>query len=116
MVDEAEDVGPSGTIWGEAAGTLSAWHATHPEASFAEIEAAVEEQVNRLRAQLLRERVAAAQEPEESARPACPACGKPLQRRGRQARTLTARGGGTVRVERPYYVCSACGTGLFPPG
>lgn len=118
MVDEAADRGTAGPTWGEVEAALAAWHAAHPAASFAEIEAAVEEQVSRLRTHLLGERVAAAaaQEPAERARPACSACGKPLQRRGRHARTLTARGGGTVRVERPYYVCSACGTGLFPPG
>jgi YgiT-type zinc finger domain-containing protein len=118
MADEAADRVAAGTGWGEAEAALAAWHAAHPDASFEEIEAAVEEQVSRLRTRLLGERVAAvaAQEPSESPRPACPACGTPLQRRGRRARTLTARGGGTLRVERPYYACPACGSGLFPPG
>jgi hypothetical protein len=118
MVDEAETQRPAATVWEEAETALSAWHAAHPAASFADLEAAVEEHVNRLRTQLLGERVAAAaaQEPSASTRPVCPGCGTLLQRRGRRPRTLTARGGGTVRVERPYYACPACGTGLFPPG
>jgi hypothetical protein len=96
---------------------LAAWHAAHPDASLAAIEAAVEEQVSRVRTELLRARVAAAaaQEPAAGARPPCPQCGWPLQRRGRRTRTLTARGGSTLHVDRPYYDCSACGTGLFPP-
>lgn len=34
---------------------LTAWHATHPAATFAEIEVAVEEQIRTVRAQLLEE-------------------------------------------------------------
>jgi hypothetical protein len=117
----AEAAGPGGAaegVWNEVEAALATWHAAHPEAPLAEIEAAVEEQVSRLRTHLLRERVAvvAAQEPPESAPPVCAACGTPLQRRGRRGRTLTARGGGTLRVERSYYGCPACGGGLFPPG
>jgi ribosomal protein L34E len=105
-------------VWREVEAALSAWHAAHPDASFAALEAAVEEQVSRVRTRLLGERVTAAAEQERpaTARPVCPDCGTPLQRRGRRARTLTARGGGTLRLERPYYTCPACGSGLFPPG
>jgi YgiT-type zinc finger domain-containing protein len=104
-------------VWTEVEAALGAWHAAHPDAPLAEIEAAVEEQVSRLRTQLLRERIAAvaAQEAAAAVPPACPACGTALQRRGRRTRTLTGRGGGTLRVERPYYVCPSCGSGLFPP-
>jgi len=118
-MDKAEEPRESEAgVWTEVEAALAAWHAAHPDAPLAEIEAAVEEQVSRLRTQLLRERVAAvaAQEAPPSGPPACPACGSQLQQRGRRARTLTARGGGTLRVERPYYACPACGRGLFPPG
>jgi hypothetical protein len=118
MEEAAGKGSPGAQVWGEVEAALAAWHAAHPDAPLAELEAAVEAQVSRLRTHLLRERVAAVatREPPEGARPACPQCGTPLQRRGRRARALTARGGGTVRVERPYYGCPACGTGLFPPG
>jgi YgiT-type zinc finger domain-containing protein len=118
MDEGGEPRGPEAGAWTEVEAALAAWHAAHPDAPLAEIEAAVEEQVNRLRTQLLRERVAAvaAQEPPAGDPPTCPACGTPLQRRGRRARTLTARGGGTLHVERPYYACPACGGGIFPPG
>src|SRR5919202_6149690 len=52
MVDEAETQRPAATVWEEAETALSAWHAAHPAASFADLEAAVEEHVNRLRTQL----------------------------------------------------------------
>ena len=117
MAEGAEQWAEAAGVWGEVEAALAAWDAAHPEASFAEMEAAVEEQVGRLRTQLLGERVAAAaQVSPASARPACPDCGTPLQRRGRRARLLTARGGGTLRIERPYYTCPAFGSGLFPPG
>jgi hypothetical protein len=109
--------GDEPTLWQAVEADLADWHAAHPPASLAEIEAAVEAQMGRLRAALLQARVDTATAQEEgAARPVCPSCGRPLQRRGQHPRTLTARGGGTLRVERPYYTCSACGTGLFPPG
>jgi hypothetical protein len=105
-------------LWQAVEADLAAWHAAHPDAPLAAIEAAVEARVSQLRTALLQARVdtATAQVAAESARPVCPGCGGPLQRRGHHRRTLTARGGGRLRVERPYYTCSACGTGLFPPG
>lgn len=45
----------------------------------------------------------------------CPACGGKLRMKGKRAKqVVTVRG--EVVVERDYYVCSACGTGYFPPG
>jgi len=116
MQDPAQPPGGEQTLWQAVEADLAAWHAAHPDAPLAEIEAVVEARVSQLRAALLQTRVdtAAAQEP--PARSVCPTCGRPLQRRGQHPRTLTARGGGTLRVERPYYTCSACGTGHFPPG
>jgi ABC-type nitrate/sulfonate/bicarbonate transport system substrate-binding protein len=118
MAEGAENRAEAEDLWGAVQAALTAWHAAHPDASFAAMEAAVEEQVSRVRTELLGERVTAAAEQAgpAHARPVCPDCGTPLQRRGRRARTLTARGGGTLRIERPYYTCPACGSGLFPPG
>jgi YgiT-type zinc finger domain-containing protein len=93
---------------------LEAWHAAQPAATLAEIEEAVEQQVSRLRAQLVQERLDAAAAT-DGERPACPACGGRLQARGRRRRTLTVRGGHAVHVERPYYTCAQCERGLFPP-
>jgi hypothetical protein len=92
---------------------LRRWRATHPHASFAEIEAAVEEQVRRLRAQLLEDTVAAGFHNEQ---PTCPHCGTLMQPRTQADRRVMVQGDEAVQVTGAYVVCPACGTGLFPPG
>jgi hypothetical protein len=92
-----------------------AWRQTHPQASFAELEAAVEAQLDQLRSQVL-EQAALAPPATTPARPTCPTCGAALQARGERERRLTAAGGQQVRLRRPYYWCSPCAVGLFPPG
>ena len=95
---------------------LAAWRTAHPQATFAELEAAVETQLDGLRAQFLTQ--AAPVPPEATAaavRPRCPTCATPMQRRGERERQLTVAGGQTVTLRRPYYCCLACAGGLFPP-
>lgn len=97
------------------------WRAAHPRATFAEIEAEVESHLGRLRARLLEEVALASRAADLTAvpaaeRPPCPACGQPLQPRGQHPRTVTVRGDQPVQLHRSYATCSACGTGLFPPG
>ena len=92
---------------------LAAWHATHPRATFAEIEAAVEERLHRLRAPLMDERLDALRQEEH---PACPHCGTTMIPRRRTTRTVLMPGDEAIAIERPSVVCPACGTGLFPPG
>ncbi len=45
----------------------------------------------------------------------CPECGGRLRYKGRKARDLMTETG-EVRIERGYYYCPSCGTGIFPPG
>lgn len=92
---------------------LAAWHATHPAATFAEMETAVEERIRRLRTALLEERTEAVRKEEH---PACPRCGTTMIPRSRSTRTLVMPGEEAIPVERTYVVCPSCGTGLFPPG
>jgi len=92
-----------------------AWRQAHPQASFAELEAAVEAQLDQLRAQVL-EQAVLAPPATAPARPTCPACGGALQARGERERRLTVAGGQQVRLRRPYYWCSPCAAGVFPPG
>ena len=96
------------------------WRAAHPHASFAEIEAAVDARMDRLRARVLHDTVLASPaaqvgEATTQERPVCPECGQHLVRRGTQRRTLTVRGDQAVPLDRSYAVCPACGAGLFPP-
>ncbi len=97
------------------------WRAAHPRATFAEIEAEVESQLGRLRVRLLEDAALASRAADVAAqpageRPACPSCGQALQPRGQEPRAVTIRGDQAVQLHRSYAVCSACGTGLFPPG
>jgi uncharacterized protein with PIN domain len=46
----------------------------------------------------------------------CEKCGGVgMQRRGKRKKRVVTLGG-EVEVERDYYVCPKCGSGLFPPG
>jgi len=92
---------------------LAAWHSTHPRATRAQIEAAVEQQIERLRTHLLSEHAQAGFHQE---RPVCPQCGASMLPRARSTRTLLLRGDQSLELERSYVVCPSCGEGLFPPG
>lgn len=100
---------------------MTHWRKEHPKATGAEIEAAVDERMNQLRAQLIQE-VVQMEEPEqwrelpEEERPRCASCGKPLVARGKQTRSLQTTGGEAVKLTRTYGTCPACGVGFFPPG
>lgn len=98
-----------------AQAALAAWGQAHPQATFAEIEAAVEQQLGRLRAALIGERLPA-ETGAGPVSPSCPHCGVTLVRRGRRGRTLRVLGDEPVRLEREYWTCPQCGDGLFPPG
>ena len=92
---------------------LAAWHSTHPRATLAELEVAVEEQIERLRAHLLDARTEAGFHEE---RPLCPQCGSTMVPRTQSSRQLILRGDHSLDLERSYVVCRRCGEGLFPPG
>jgi hypothetical protein len=105
------DAAPDPT--GDVRTALLSWRAAHPQATFAELEAVVEAQLDRLRADLL---AAAAPPAAPADRPACPTCATPLWARGEHERQLTVAGDQQVRLRRPYYWCPTCRVGLFPPG
>jgi len=100
---------------------MTQWRKEHPRATWAEIEAAVDAQINQLRAQLLQDLVLLGQDqnwselPEEE-RPQCATCGMPLWGRGEQTRYLQTTGGEAVKLTRTYGTCPTCGVGFFPPG
>jgi hypothetical protein len=100
---------------------LSDWRAAHPTATLSEIEAALDERLDRLRARLLADLAlasAAADVREASAeeRPRCGRCGIMLQARGQSERKLLTQGGAEVPLERTYVACPQGGDGSFPPG
>ena len=96
------------------------WRAAHPGATFREIEAALDERLQCMRARMLEEAALASRvadwtdHPEE--RHCCPDCTQALQPRGYQERGVRVQGDHEIRLRRCYGVCPACGAGLFPPG
>jgi ribosomal protein S27AE len=100
---------------------LSDWRAAHPQATLSEIEVALDERLDRLRARLLADLalVSAATDMREAStgeRPRCARCGVVLRARGQSDRTLLTQGGAEVPLRRTYVACPQCGDGTFPPG
>ncbi len=47
--------------------------------------------------------------------PKCPTCGAQMRYKGQKGTAIETRLGG-IQVERGYYHCAHCESGLFPPG
>jgi YgiT-type zinc finger domain-containing protein len=100
---------------------MTQWRKEHPKATFREIEEAVDERVNQLRAQLIQDVVHMGETESwdhrpEGARPRCATCGQPLSERGEQTRWIQTTGGEAIKLTRMYGTCPECGEGFFPPG
>ena len=109
------------TLSEQVLGEMQTWRTAHPRATLREIEAETEQRIVRLRARLVEDTAQASPardwtEQPAAERPGCPSCGHPLTARGQETRHLTVPGDGTITLTRRYGTCSACGTGLFPPG
>jgi RNase P subunit RPR2 len=102
----------------EAFACVAQWRVAHPQATLAQIEQAVDEQIHRLRARMIEQaaQASAAAEKEASQGLVCEHCGQALQARGRASRRWQTQGGQQVEVERTYVSCPQCGGGFFPPG
>lgn len=111
--------------WGQDAASvwsgMADWRAAHPKATFSEIEAALDERLNRVRARVLADLAMASAAADLQAaggeeRPCCDRCGMRLQARGQSERGVVTHGGAEVRLRRSYATCPGCGDGSFPPG
>src|SRR5258707_13152225 len=93
---------------------MTQWRKEHPHATWAEIEAAVDEKINQVRAQLIQELVQMgeteewSQKPEEE-RPRWATCGKPLVARGEQTRFIQTTGGEAGKQMPAHGRCPARG-------
>jgi hypothetical protein len=98
---------------------LATFNATHPHATWAEIEAAVDGALAGLRRELIADSVAGhalADFRGAAERPRCPHCGMALQANGQRRREVITQDNEVVRIERTAGVCPGCGARLFPPG
>jgi hypothetical protein len=98
---------------------LREWRRQHPKASLYEIERETMKRMAQLQAQILEE-LSQGPSPEESDLdpeiPVCGECGAKMQRRGQAERQLQGPGGQAIHLKRSFWVCPACGAGIFPPG
>jgi DNA-directed RNA polymerase subunit RPC12/RpoP len=114
--------GPIGARWdGQAQdlfGGLREWRATHPKATFAEIEAELDRQLQHVRGLMLEDLALASTAADLQAQAAtvCPDCGGALRDEGVHPRTLVTWGNVPVTLRRDYATCPACGSRVFPPG
>ena len=103
------------------AARIGGWEAAHPQASFIEMETALDAAWAVARADMLgkwanaQPEARVAHQP-DAERPVCPDCGVALESAGRQERTLRLDGDQALTLEREYARCPRCGSGLFPPG
>ncbi len=99
---------------------MADWRVAHPKATLKEIETALDERLDRVRACMLEDIAQASRqttwEAQSAEAPRCPECGQPLQSAGKRRRRLRTQGDQSITLERQYGVCPACGRGLFPPG
>jgi YgiT-type zinc finger domain-containing protein len=99
---------------------MKEWRLQHPKAALREIEAALDERLNKVRARMLEDAALASAAADlttagEDERPLCATCGGRLEAHGQEKREVTTTGNQTIRLTRTYAVCPACGAGLFPP-
>lgn len=100
--------------------TMQEWRRHHPKATFQEMESALDEQLARLRAQMLQDLALTSPSADlpamsEAERPTCPTCGVRLAAQGTETRTLVTEHDQPIELSRSYATCPQCGAGLFPP-
>ena len=99
---------------------IKEWREQHPQATFSEIEQALDARLDGMRARLLEDLALASRAADlrgqGGQRPCCPDCTAELRPRGVHEREVVTRGERVVRRARQYAACPACGGGRFPPG
>lgn len=95
---------------------LEQWYETHPDATFAEIEAKAREKRRELMGRGLEILVNGHGTGAEEPPPYCPQCGAEMALHSYRPKKVRGLEGDSV-LERAYYVCpQGCGETFFPPG
>ncbi len=94
---------------------MTAWEKENPKATLTEIEEAVDQELAKLREQLVNE-VTQAKQARPQSKVVCPNCGTQMVKNGKKKRELTMKGDKQVAIERQQMRCLECGMTLFPPG
>lgn len=97
---------------------LRDWRASHPQATFVELEEELDRRWHGLRAAMLAElALTSAAAGGAGASMPCPECGGTRYRdEGVRARTVMTLGHAPVTLQRGYVTCTQCGYRFFPSG
>lgn len=94
---------------------LLAWDEANTAPNLTQIEDEILELRQRLGREMLSVVLAGQAMGQPVENPPCPACGTELRYKGHKARSVESRVGG-LAMERGYYYCACCQSGIFPPG
>lgn len=92
------------------------WREKHPEATFDEMAAQVTPRRRAVMAELLRVLAGQHGTGQEAAGQVCPGCGGQMEYKGEPKREVEHYLEGETELNRAYYYCPQCKSGLFPPG
>ena len=93
---------------------LLAWTADTPAPTLTQIEDVVLKLRQRLSERMALAVIGAQEAVRPVPGPACPTCGREMHYKDRKANTVESRVG-CLPLERGYYYCEPCKSGLFPP-
>jgi uncharacterized protein with PIN domain len=110
-----------GELYEEASQEVLRWRRKHKKATLTEIEDTVDNELARMRAQMIQDLAVASETADirtmaKEERPKCPQCGHPLVANGRQKRELTTDYEQGVELKRSKGYCRRCKLSFFPSG
>jgi hypothetical protein len=108
-------------LYQEASKAMRRWRQEHKRATLTEIEETVDEELARIRAQMIQDLAIASDVADirsmaKEERPKCPQCGRPATANGRQKRRLTTDHEQVVELNRSKAYCRHCKLSFFPSG
>lgn len=108
-------------LYQEASEVTRRWRREHKRATLTEIEETVDQELARVRAQMIQDLAMASEMADvrsmaREERPKCPQCGRPAVANGRQKRRLTTDQEQVVELNRSKAYCRHCQLSFFPSG
>lgn len=108
-------------LYEEASQAMRRWRREHKRATLTEIEETVDEELARIRAQMIQDLAMSSEAAEirslpKEDRPKCPQCGRPAMANGRQKRQLATDHEQVVELNRSKAYCRHCKLSFFPSG
>lgn len=108
-------------LYEEADREIRRWRQEHKRATLTEIEDTVDQELARMRAQMIQDMALASETADlrsmaKEERPKCPQCGRPLVANGQQKRELVTDYEQGVELKRSKGYCRHCKLSFFPSG